>query len=172
MEGRQVSFLKRLAGTSLVAASLFCCVQAAEQVRVALPAPSFELKDLDGQLVHSTNFHNKALIVFFWISTDEPCRKQLPVLMELQKKFGDKEFAVVGMALDPTGPQAIKPFAEQHKLTFPILIADYKVIQDFGGLNAVPTLFVIDKRRNIIHKRVGLTDKAVLEDDLKAILKK
>lgn len=151
---------------------MLCDARAAEQVRVALPAPSFELKDLDGQLVRSTNFHDKALIVFFWISTDEPSRKQLPVLMELQKDFDDKEFAVVGMALDPAGAQAVKPFVEEHKLTFPILIADYKVIQDFGGLNAVPTIFVIDKRRNIIHKRVGLTDKAVLEDDLKAILKK
>jgi peroxiredoxin len=171
MNERQVNLLTKLAGVALLAASL-CSAQADEQVRVALPAPSFELKDLSGQLVRNTNFNNKALIVFFWISSDEPCRSQLPALVELQKKFDDKEFSVVGIALDPSGAQAVKPFIEQQKLTFPVLIADYKVVQDFGGLNAVPTSFVIDKNRNIIHKYVGVIEKSVFEEDLKVILKK
>lgn len=156
----------------LVAAAFLGRAWPAEEVRVAAPAPPFELKDLDGKVVKSTNFNDKALIIVFWLSSDDLCRKQISTLVELQGNFGEKEFLVIGIALDPSGAQAVRPFAEQQKLTFPILMADYKVVQDFGGLDAVPTSFVIDKNRNIIHKHIGLTEKGVLEDDVKLILKK
>ena len=172
MDACRVNLLKKSVLMLLVAASLICRAWAAEEVRVAAPAPAFELKNLDGRLVKSTNFNDKALIVLFWLSSDDLCRKQLLALTELQKDFGNTDFSAIGIALDAGGPQAVKAFVEEQKLAFPILMADYEVVKDFGGLDAVPTLFVIDKNYNIIHKYVGLTEKKVLEDDLKLILKK
>ena len=54
---------------------------------------------------------------------------------------------------------------------YPLYQPDYDIIQAFGGLTAIPTLFVIDKNQNIIQKYVGVTEANVLEADLKAIFK-
>ncbi len=145
---------------------------AEEQIRVAKPAPAFELKDLEGHDVKLSDFDGQALLVVFWASWDKNCKIQLPILTELQTQYGGKQFTVIGISLDSAGPDAVKSFAEEHKINFPILMFDLKVVQDFGGLNAIPTSYLIDKNHNIIEKHVGWVEKNAFETDLKAILKK
>ena len=117
------------------------------------------------------DFDGRAVIVFFWVSSDHPSQRQLPVLIELQKENDAKVFQVLGIALDTGSPKELATFAEQHQLNFPILRFNLKVVQDFGGLQFIPTLFVLDKNHNIIEHYVGWVEKNTLEQDLKAILK-
>lgn len=144
---------------------------AEEQVRVAKPAPAFVLKNLEGNDVKSSDFKDQALIVVFLASWDKHCRTQVPILIELQRQHGGTEFSVIGISVD-NGPEIVKRFVEQEKINFPMLMFDLKVIQDFGGLNAIPTSYLIDSNHNIIHKHVGWVEKDELEKDLKVILKK
>lgn len=143
---------------------------AEEQVRVAKPAPQFVLKDVDGHDVKLSDYKDRALIVMFLMSWDKHCMKQLPDLLELYRVYGDKEFAVVGMSLDQTSPRNVKDFMKDQEIIFPVAIADYKTVQDFGGLNAIPTMFVIDKNHNVIQKYVGVIERHILEADIKAML--
>lgn len=147
-------------------------VLARESVHTAQPAPGFALKDMAGRDAKLSDFDGKAVIVVFFLSGDELCRKQISTLLELQKDFATNEFVLIGLSLDSTPAAELQEFARKQKIEFPILLADYKVVGDYGGLDAVPTTFVIDKNHNIIHKRVGVTEKAVFEDDLRAIFKK
>jgi peroxiredoxin len=148
---------------------------AQEQVRVAKPAPAFVLKDPAGRDVKLSDFDGQALLVCFWATWDKHSQKQLPVLIALQEEHGEnqsvKEFSVIGISVD-SGPQSVKTFAEQQKINFPIVMVDRKVIEDFGGLTAVPTTFVIDKNHNIIQKYIGWVEQKDLEADLKVILNK
>ncbi|MGA2137572.1 MAG: TlpA disulfide reductase family protein [Verrucomicrobiia bacterium] len=142
-----------------------------DEVRVAKPAPLFVLKVTKGQTVKLTDFKNKALLVCFLATWDNNSQQQMKILNDLQKQHGETNLAVLGFALDQTHPELVKAYAEQHHLTYPLYLADYSLIRDFGGLTAMPTTFVIDKNQNIIQTYVGVTETNVFDDYLKAIAK-
>src|SRR5258706_3983483 len=67
------------------------------ETRVVKPSPTFTLKDLDGRDVSSTNFAGTTRIVLFWANWDEPCRKQLPALVELQRDYATNGLQVLAL---------------------------------------------------------------------------
>ena len=142
----------------------------APEIRVAKPAPAFVLKDTAGKDVKLSDFKGQALIVFFWATWDRPSQKQLAGLMDLQREYEKKGFSVIGISLDDQGPTVVKAYTDSSHLNFPVLMADVTVVQGFGGLDAIPTLFVLEPHHNIISRHVGVTEKGVLEGELKAIL--
>jgi peroxiredoxin len=142
-----------------------------DQIRVAKSAPSFTIKLAPGKTVKLANFKDKTLIVCFLATWDKFSQKQMAILNDLQKQYGETNLAVLGLALDQTRPDLVKAYAEQHHLNYPLYLADYDLIQAFGGLTAMPTTFVIDKNQNIIQTYVGVTETNVLDADLKAIAK-
>jgi peroxiredoxin len=141
----------------------------AAKTRVAKPAPAFNLKDINGKDVKLSDFAGKALIVFFWATWDKPSQNQIPDLMELQRQYEKQGFSVIGISLDSKGPDVVKTYVETNHLNFPVLMATSDVVQGFGGLEAIPTLFVVEPRHNIISRHVGVTDKSVIENELNAI---
>ena len=141
------------------------------EARVAKPAPPFVLKDARGQAVKLADFKDKALIVCFFATRDEPSQKQVVILNDLLKKHNETNVAVLGIALLQTTYPPIEDYAAQQQLRYPLCAADYGVVMAFGGLTAIPTTFVIDKNQNIIQKYVGVTETNVFDADLKAILK-
>jgi peroxiredoxin len=141
----------------------------APQVLVAKPAPAFALKDLDGRTISSTNFEGKTTIVLFWASWDQPSQKQIAILNELQRAYAPAGFTVVGLSLDTRWPEAVKTYAATNSVAFPILQADFQTVKDFGGLEAIPTMIVIEPHGNMIFRYEGVTAKPALESDLKSI---
>jgi peroxiredoxin len=144
---------------------------ATNDARTATAAPSFSLKIGRGQFVKLADFKGKALIVCFLATGDGPSKRQVLILNDLLKEYSETNLTVLGLALEQPGSQQMKAFAEEQRLGFPLYAPDYDIIQAFGGLTAIPTLFVIDKNQNIIQKYVGVTDANVLEANLKAIFK-
>ena len=144
---------------------------ATNEVHIAIPAPSFSLKIGRGQTVKLTDFKGKALIVCFLATGDKPSQRQMPILNDLLKEYTETNLAVFGLVFEQPGAQTIKSFADEQVAGFPLYPPDYDIIQGFGGLTAVPTLFIIDKNQNIIRKYVGVTDANTLEADIRAIFK-
>ncbi len=141
----------------------------AQEVHLSKPVPTFTLKNLDGLEVCSTNYAGTTRLVWFWASWDKPCQTQLPVLVELQRDYASAGLKVFGLALDAKDPAALKEFCTTNSVNFPILVADYDVIKGFGGLDAIPTLFVVEPHGVIVSRYVGYTDKDTLKKLLKAI---
>jgi peroxiredoxin len=140
-------------------------------IREAQPAPLFVLKEPHGPTVKLTDFKNRALIVCFFATWDQPSRKQLGILNDLVGLYGETNIAMLALALDQTSRDSLKTYAEQQHLRYALHGANYDVIQAFGGLTAIPTTYVIDKNQNVIDKYVGVTETNVLDADVKAILK-
>ena len=141
----------------------------APEIRVAKRAPAFVLKDTSGKAVKLSDFKDKTLIVFFWATWDKLSQKQLTSLMDLQRQYEKQGFSVIGISLDDQGPTVVKAYTDSVHVNFPVLMADIDVVQGFGGLDAIPTLFVLEPHHNIISRHVGVTGKDVLEGELKAI---
>jgi len=144
--------------------------RADDNVRTTRPLPKFTLQSVDDTKLSSTNFTGKTMIIWFFASWDKPCRQQLPALLELQKEYGTNDFTVLGVSLDSKGPVGVKKFAIENSITFPIAMADLEFIQNCGSLTAVPTMLIIEPHGQIINRYVGITERAVLEIDIKALL--
>ncbi len=96
---------------------------------------------------------------------------EIPGFVELRKAYGDKGLALVGVSLDEEGGQVVRPFMKQFGINYPVVIGDEKISRDYGGIEGIPTTFVIDRQGNIVSKHIGYVDKAQFERELKPLLK-
>jgi peroxiredoxin len=133
------------------------------------PAPNFTLKNLDNVEVASSNFAGKTRLVCFWASWDKPSQQQLSVFRDIERQYGASNLVVLAVALNWQDPAALKAFAVTNSITFPILLADYTVIKDFGGVNAIPTSILVEPHGLEVTRFVGLTEKAAITNLLEAI---
>ncbi len=134
------------------------------------PAPNFELPDVNGKKVRLSDFKGKVIILDFWATWCPPCRAEIPGFIELYNKYKDKGVVVIGISLDEGGLRDVLPFIREFGVNYPILIGNYKVTQDYGGIRGIPTTFVIDKKGNIRAKYVGYRPKEVFERDIIMLL--
>lgn len=96
-----------------------------------LPAtlPDFTLGDLSGTPRSIRSWPGKSMIVNFWATWCAPCRREIPLLRELQKKHGPEGFQIVGVAVDIR--EDVVKYAQEIGIDYPVLIGE----QD--GLDAV-----------------------------------
>jgi peroxiredoxin len=134
------------------------------------PAPDFALKDADGKTVHLSDYKGKVVLVDFWATWCGPCRLEIPWLKEFQNKFKDRGFEVLGISMDDDGWAAVKPFASDLGINYRIVIGDDATAQNYGGVDALPTTFVIDREGRIAKIHVGLTSKKEIEDGIQQLL--
>ena len=157
----------------LLLASLFAFSARAQNV-AARPAPSWKLKDVNGQEVSSDQFKGKVVVVDFWATWCGPCRMEIPGYVALQKKYGRDRLAIIGMSVDQQGPGVVKKFIQANKVDYQIVMADETVQEAFAGdegINAIPTTFIIDQAGNIQDRKVGAEPTEVFEKRLAKYLK-
>ena len=98
----------------------------------------------------------------------KPCRKELPVLDRLYKKFKDRGLRVVGISLDESGPKAMQPIVDRLKISFPIYWVGESAIKDYD-IYAVPLiLFVRDGEQ--VAKVVGQRSEKALQEKIESFL--
>jgi len=134
------------------------------------PAPDFALKDADGKLVHLTDYKGKVVLLDFWATWCGPCKIEIPWFMEMQRKNKDKGFEVLGIAMDDEGWESVKPFVSDLKVNYRILIGNDSTAELYGGVEALPTTFLIDREGKIAAVHVGLTSKKDFEDGVEQLL--
>jgi thiol-disulfide isomerase/thioredoxin len=134
-------------------------------------APDFTLTSLAGDKISLSDFKGKIVIVDFWATWCPPCRRGIPDLISIQNKYKNK-VAVIGISLDRENTKAGVPsFVKKMGINYPIVYFTDKVINDFGGVNAIPTSFIIDQKGNIVSKMVGLYPKSEYEKQLENLIK-
>jgi len=133
-------------------------------------APQFDLEILSGGRAKLADYRGKIIILDFWATWCPPCIKGIPDFVELQKKYGNKGLAILGISLDQNPKQKLGPFVKKYKMNYPVLLTDGKVDRAYGGITGIPTTFVINRKGEIYKKYVGLRPKKVFEADIKALL--
>jgi thiol-disulfide isomerase/thioredoxin len=134
------------------------------------PAPDWQLNDLNGKTVKFSDFRGKVVILDFWATWCAPCRVEIPNFIELQTQYGDRGLRVVGVSLDEQGPDVVKKFAKRFGVTYPIVIGNQKVVEAYGGIDAIPTTFVIDRQGRIVSWHMGYDDKGAFEKEIQPLL--
>lgn len=126
--------------------------------------PLFKLKDIDGKVRDVKEWDGQVLMVNFWATWCPPCRKEMPAFIELQEKYKDKGFQIVGIALDEK--QAVIDFTDPMGMNYPLLMADQDgsaITKAYGNrLGVLPYTVIIDRKGNIVHRlRTELTFEQV-----------
>lgn len=133
-------------------------------------APVWTLKAVDGREVRSGDFKGKVVLVDFWATWCPPCRKEMPEYEALHKKYAERGLVILGLSLDELEPVEVKRFGETMKVSYPLIMADAEVAEAFGGIQGLPTAFLIDREGNIRHVKVGLSDMAAYEKLIVSLL--
>src|ERR1700728_3177220 len=120
-------------------------------------APEFSLKDANGQTVHLSDYRGKVVLLDFWATWCGPCKIEIPWFMEFEKQYKDQGFAVVGVSMDEDGWAAIKPYVQNMKMNYRVLLGNDDVSTAYGGLDSLPTTLLIDRQGKIASVHVGVT---------------
>lgn len=139
--------------------------KASEDVTVGSKSPTFSLKSLDGVTVKSGSYEGNIVILNFWATWCQPCRKEIPVLKQLAER---SEAKVVGIALDQEGLKTVKPFVEQNGINYMVLLGNEDVFRRFNGF-AIPYTLVLDLKGEIVKIYRGPATQESLEQDLEKI---
>lgn len=119
------------------------------------PAPAFALRSLDGDVVSLDDYRGQVVLVNFWASWCPPCRVEMPGFERVYRQRQDEGFVILGIATDTHAEAAIREFVAEHDITYPILLADRGVVQDYGGVRALPESFLVDRDGRIRHRVIG-----------------
>jgi peroxiredoxin len=141
-------------------------VQAATSV-----APEWQLNDPDGQTVKLSDFKGKVVILDFWATWCPPCRAEIPGFIALQKQYAAQGLTVVGVSLDTAGAAVVKSFMKKLGMNYPVVIGDEKIADQYGGISAIPTTFVLDRDGNIVSSHQGFASQDVFESEIRPLLK-
>jgi peroxiredoxin len=138
---------------------------------VGQPAPTFSLKDANGQTVHSADYKGKVMLLDFWATWCGPCKIEIPWFMDFERQHKDQGFAVVGVSMDEDGWTAIKPYVANMKMNYRVLLGNDDVSTAYGGLDSLPTTLLIDRQGKIASVHVGVSmGKKDFEDAIEKLL--
>jgi cytochrome c biogenesis protein CcmG/thiol:disulfide interchange protein DsbE len=162
---------------ALVVLAVSCSVESRSEDTVSAanieerkPAPDFTLKDGEGRKVSLSDFRGKVVLLNFWATWCGPCKIEMPWFIEFQRKYKDRGFSVVAVSLDEEGWDVVKPFAEEMKFNFPVLLGNDELAERFGGIQALPTTLIIDKEGRIYSNHMGLVSMSDYEDEINKLL--
>jgi peroxiredoxin len=119
-------------------------------------APEFALKDADGKTVHLADYKGKVVLLDFWATWCAPCKVEIPWFMEFEQQLKDRGFAVVGVSMDEDGWSVVKPYLQEMKINYRILMGTEQVGAIYGGVESLPTTFLIDRQGKIASVHIGL----------------
>jgi thiol-disulfide isomerase/thioredoxin len=154
----------------LASAALFSGGSLTQAAGSKIAAPDWNLSDVDGKPVKLSDFKGKVVILDFWATWCPPCRAEIPGFVAIQKKYADTGFTVIGVSLDKQGISVVKPFMRQLGMNYPVVIGNPQTVEDYGGITAIPTTFVIDRQGNVVAAYEGFTDQATFESVIGPLL--
>jgi cytochrome c biogenesis protein CcmG/thiol:disulfide interchange protein DsbE len=134
------------------------------------PAPDFTLKDADGKLVRLADYRGKVVLLDFWATWCTPCKIEIPWFIDFQRKQKDRGFEVLGVAMDDEGWEVVKPYAVKMSINYRLVMGTDQTAQAYGGVDALPTTFLIDRSGKIAAVHVGLASKKDFEDGIEQLL--
>jgi cytochrome c biogenesis protein CcmG/thiol:disulfide interchange protein DsbE len=162
--------MKRTLSISIVLA-VFLFTACAAQPEKRQKAPNFSLQTQNGKVIELSKLKGKVVLVNFWATWCPPCRAEIPDFIEVYNTYKSKGFEIVGIALDEDGWSKVAPYIEKIKMNYPVVLGSAKVVQQYGGIEAIPTTFIVDKNGYIVASQVGLLSKELLKQKLKSLLK-
>ena len=172
-----MKLLRRALCASLTALLFFSANVARAQERLPIikfvrdpdSAPDFKLKDFDGKDLTLEAYRGKVILLNFWATWCGPCRAEIPSLIALQNQYKDK-LQIIGLVVDDEDENYVRKYAKSEGINYPVALADGQIRFNYGGIPALPTMFLINAHGGVVQKHVGLFNPALYETEVRALL--
>lgn len=143
--------------------------------------PEFNQKisALDGSELSLSKYQGKVVLVNFWATWCDPCRGEIPWLIDFQKKYGDKGLVILGVAMDEEGKKKVEPWVakerfdvggNQEAMNYPILLGTDHFAEQFGGLIGMPTSYLYGRDGKKIKTVIGIIKRDELSKTIESLL--
>jgi thiol-disulfide isomerase/thioredoxin len=145
-------------GSNAAGASSGASVGGGPETTLAIPA-------LDGSEATIAQYKGKVVLVNFWATWCQPCKIEIPWLIEFNQKYGPKGLVILGVAMDDEGKKKVEPFVQKQQFTvngqpaqmnYTILLGSDKIADKFGGLIGLPTSVLYSRDGKKIKTIIGL----------------
>lgn len=164
-------------GYSLLASLLLSLMLSSADAKAPPSAnqrPPFAYPDLTGKMRHIKEWDGKILVINFWATWCAPCRREIPLLIDTQRRYGPQGVQIIGVALDDAPTVAAYLRSTGLKVNYPLLAGDEAAMDialQYGNIRAtVPYTVIVDRTgRPLYSYDVELT-RAVLERMIKPAL--
>jgi peroxiredoxin len=122
----------------------------------------FTLTDLTGKLWTLKELRGKVVLVNFWATWCPPCRKEMPDLETLYKRFQNQGFVILAISDEDSGKVTL--FIAERKITYPILLDPERKVNTLFQIEGIPKSFVYDRSGKLVAESIDMrTQKQFLE---------
>jgi thiol-disulfide isomerase/thioredoxin len=133
--------------------------------------PDFSMNDLQGRRISSADLRGKVVLIDFWATWCEPCKREMPGYQKLLTRYGSGGFTVIGFKFDVMADTEDPVlFAERIGVRYPLAVAVDDLKQKFGGIEGLPTTMLYDRQGILRAKVIGFEYTNVIESELKPLL--
>ena len=132
-------------------------------------APNFTLSDSKGASVRLSDYKGRVVLLDFWATWCHGCKTEIPWYMEFQNKYKDKGLAVIGVSMDDDGWKSVKPFVEEQKMNYVVVIGN-EALAKLYAVDALPVTLLIDRNGKIAASHAGMVEKDAFEKEIQALL--
>ncbi len=117
-------------------------------------APSVVGTDPDGNTIRLEDFRGKVVFLNFWATWCIPCRLEMPAMERLYQEFKGRGLVVLAVNVQE-GPQAVRAFLREHKLTFPVVLDPKGAAAMTYLVHGLPATYLIDRKLRIVGRAFG-----------------
>lgn len=142
--------MKQILGVLLISLACFSVAVAGDKV-------DFKLKSVGGDLVElSALCENGPVLISFWATFCEPCKKEIPHLIELLPEFEEQKLQLVLVSVDsPRSQKKVKPYVQGKGWEVPVLLdTNGKVMKQFKGKNP-PYTMIVSAEGEVLYQHSG-----------------
>ena len=132
------------------------------------PAPDFALVDLDGTKHQLSEYKGQGVLLNFWATWCEPCKKEMPYFNNQYLEFKDQGVQVLAVNVGESN-LVVGKFAEGYQLDFPIVLDKDSQVMNAYGIDPLPITFLINKEGIVVNTHIGELTEEMVEEFMEQI---
>jgi thiol-disulfide isomerase/thioredoxin len=165
-------------GLALLAVPVLAAAQSAgspgattQNAATPRPAPDSKFLTMDGKTVSLSDYKGKVVLLDFWATWCGPCRMAMPGLQKMHESMKSKGLVVLGVSLDRNPPVQVPPFLTKMGITYTNFADNPKDPSSLKwNVQAIPSLYLIDRKGNIVRWWRGMAPETVLVQAVEEVL--
>jgi len=122
-------------------------------------APDFRAQDLTGRTVYLNAELKRPVVLTFFATWCEPCRKEIPLLIDLHDGMQNR-ITILCLAVDPENLDKLKSMSAELHIPYAVLLDEQRKIMDAYGVSELPSTFLIGTDGRIVSRFRGFDDAA------------
>jgi peroxiredoxin len=122
----------------------------------------FSLAALDGKTYDLAALRGKVVLLNFWATWCPPCRREMPDMEKLYRRFSSKGLVV--LAVSDETREKVEDFLKKQNYTFAVLLDPDRQVNKAFGIEGIPNSFLYDRQGKLVAQSIDMrTERQFLE---------